>query len=139
MRFTQDKKHRLIVLDDLITEVSSSQTIQDNFCQFCHRRNCSVIYITQNLFNQGKCSRTIALNTHYIILLKTLRNRSQIAYLSRQLFPHSSHLLEEAYDHCMQQPYSYLVIDLSPHSLDEYRVRTHIFPGEYPLIFVSSK
>ena len=136
--FAADGQHRFIVLDDLISEVTKSQTMQDLFCQYCHHKHISVAFITQNLFQQGKFARTIALNTHYIILLKSLRNRSQISYLGRQLFPESSHLVNEAYEDAMATaPYSYLCVDLSPHSNDLYRVRTNIFPGEDTIIYMS--
>ena len=134
-QFTPNSAHRLIVIDDLVSEVTKSQTMQDLFCQFCHHRNLSVMFITQNLFQQGKCARTIALNTHYIILLKNMRNRSQISHLGRQLFPGKSHMLDEVYEDCMKEPYSYLVVDTSPHSQDENRLHMHIFPGECPVVY----
>ena len=34
-------------------------------------------------FAQGKCERTIALNTHYIILFKIMRDRQQIVNLGK--------------------------------------------------------
>ena len=136
-QFAADARHRIIVLDDLIAEVTKSQTMQDLFCQFCHHKHITVLFLTQNLFQQGKYARTIALNTHYIILMKSLRNRSQISYLGRQLFPENSHIISEAYQDSMkQQQFPYLVIDMTPHSKDMYRIRTNIFPGEYPIIYI---
>ena len=134
-QFTPNQEHRLLILDDLISDVVKSETMQDLFCQFCHHRKLSVIFVSQNLLQQGKFARTIALNTHYVILLKNMRNRSQIAHLGRELFPKNPHLLIEAYEDCVQVPYSYLVVDLSPHSEDQYRLRTHIFPGEDTVIY----
>ena len=134
-QFTPDNNHRIIILDDLMSEVTESKTMQDLFCQFCHHRKITVIFITQNVFVQGKHARNIALNTHYFILLKNMRNHSQIKFLGQQLFPHKSKLLSEAYEDAMKEPYAYLVVDTSPHSTDQFRVRTHIFPGEYPIVY----
>ena len=47
----------------------------------------SVMFLTQNLFQQGKCAHTIALNTHVLILMKNMRNASQIGHLARLLYP----------------------------------------------------
>ena len=133
---TQDGRHHLLILDDLMSEVAASKTVQDLFCQFCHHRNVSVIYITQNIFQQGKCARSIALNTYYLILMRTLRAASQISHLGRQLYPGNGNMLEEIYRDCTQEPYSYLVIDLSPQSEDKYRLRTRIFPDEDPVVYI---
>ena len=134
--FTQDGQHHLLILDDLMSEVAASKTVQDLFCQFCHHRNVSVIYITQNIFQQGKCARSIALNTYYLVLMRALRAASQISHLGRQLYPGNGSMLEEVYRDCTQEPYSYLVIDLAPQSEDKYRQHTHIFPDKDPIVYV---
>ena len=89
----------------------------------------SVMFLTQNLFQQGKCARTIALSTYVLVLIKNLRNASQIAHFASQLCPNGKGMLEEVYEDCMKTAYGYLVIDMSPQTDDQYRLRTHIFPG----------
>ena len=64
----------LLVLDDLMSRVTSSEAMSDLFCQFCHHKNISVIYI-------------------------------------------------------------YLVVDMSPATLDLYRLRTHIFSDRDTVIY----
>ncbi|KAG8239773.1 hypothetical protein J437_LFUL019375 [Ladona fulva] len=59
------KAHRLICLDELMMEIDSS--IVNLFTKGAHHWNLSVIFITQNLFHQGKGHRDISLNSHYII------------------------------------------------------------------------
>lgn len=93
--------------------------------------------MTQNLFQRGSRSRTIALNTYYLVLMKKVRDASQIAFLGRQLFSGHSNFLTEAYADATKSPYGYLLVDTSPHSEDKYRLRTHIFPGEDPIIYQS--
>lgn len=93
--------------------------------------------MTQNLFQRGSRSRIIALNTYYLVLMKNVRDASQIAFLGRQLFPGHSNFLTEAYAYATKSPYGYLLVDTSPHSEDKYRLRTHIFPGEDPIIYQS--
>ena len=41
-------------------------------------RNASVVYITQNLFQQSKSSLTIILNAHYLVLFQIPRDKMQI-------------------------------------------------------------
>lgn len=137
--FSIEQNHSLIVLDDLMHQVSQSPEMELLFTQGCHHRNLSVIFITQNIFQQGKFSRTIALNTHYLILFRNLRDASQVNNLGRQLYPGKSHILTEAYREATNLPYGYLVLDMSPHSEDKYRMRTRIFPGEDTIVYTPSK
>ena len=133
---TMDRKHALVILDDLMSHVTQSPDMETLFTQGCHHRNMSVIFITQNLYQQGKAARTIALNTQYLILFRNIRDASQISHLAKQMFPGQGHTLVEIYQDCTKKPYSYLVIDMSPQSEDKYRLRTNIFPGEDPLVYI---
>lgn len=135
--FTKDRKHRLIIIDDLSHQLLNNQEMELLFIQGCHHRQLSVVFMTQNLFQRGSRSRIIALNTYYLVLMKNVRDASQIAFLGRQLFPGHSNFLLEAYADATKSPYGYLLVDTSPHSEDKYRLRTHIFPGEDPIIYQS--
>ena len=133
--FSEKRKHLLVILDDLMSEVGQSHEMERLFTQGCHHRNLNVIFITQNIFQQAKCSRTIALNTHYLGLFRNLRDASQVSHLGRQLFPGKGQVLVDAYQEATRLPYGYLVIDVSPHSQDQYRLRTRILPGDDPIIY----
>ena len=65
-----DGKHHIICLDDLQQEVANSKGATKLFTQLSHHNNLSIIYLNQYLFYQGKCMRTLNLNTDYTILLK---------------------------------------------------------------------
>ena len=54
-------------------------------------------------------------------------------------YPGQAGMLEEIYQDAMREPYGYLVIDMSPHAQDEYRLRSKIFPGEDPIIYIPRK
>ena len=125
--------HKLLVLDDQQLNALNSSIIAEIFTKYSHHKNLSVILILQNLFHQGKYSRDISLNTHYFILFKNPRDINQIQVLGRQLGM-TNHLVK-AYTKATKDSYSYLMIDLSPHSNSEYITRTHIFPGEHPTIY----
>ena len=134
--YTQDRQHRLIILDDLMQQVLKNDDMELLFTQGCHHRRISVIFITQNLIPQGKNSRNIALNTWYLVLMKNLRDALQISYIGRQIFPGKPKYIQEAYEKSMKEKHGYLMLDLSPHGDEKYRVRTNIFPGEFPTIYL---
>jgi hypothetical protein len=81
-------KWNLIVLNDLIAQSSKDKRIADIFTKGSHHRNLSIIYIVQNIFfHQGKETRNISLNAHYIVLFKSSRDKQQISMLARQINP----------------------------------------------------
>ena len=86
-----------MVLDDLIDSVSSDKEMEKLFVLGAHHRRLIVIYINQNVYCKGSKSRTISLNTHFMVLMKNPRSLSQIICLSRQVFPGKSSLLVDAY------------------------------------------
>ena len=63
----------LIVLDDMMKELSNDQRITNLFTKGCHHRNLSVIFILQNIFHRGKELRDMSLNCHYLVLFKSPR------------------------------------------------------------------
>ena len=124
--------HTVICIDDLACEASKNKVVENLFTRISHHNNITPILLTQNLFYQGKHMRTIALNTHYTILLKNPRSSSQTRTLQSQTGLKN---LVEAYNDATKEKFGYLIIDLHPRSSEEHRLRTHIFEGEYPIIY----
>ena len=52
-------KQNVIVFDGQMIDASKDKRIVNLFTRGSHHRNLSVIYIVQNLFHQGKGSRSI--------------------------------------------------------------------------------
>ena len=72
-------KRNVPVFDDLMTEAKCDQRIADLFTKGSHHRNISVVYLTQNLFPQGKACKDIILNTQYMVLFNNPMDRQQVA------------------------------------------------------------
>jgi hypothetical protein len=125
-----DHKSRILVLDDLMTQ--QNQDFIDLFTRISHHNNVTVIYLTQNLFNSKKGSRDISLNAHYIVFFKNPRDKNQISYLGRQVFPENQKYLQEAFRDATSVPHGYLMLDLSQETEDDYRLRTNILPKDTP-------
>ncbi|KAF4520551.1 hypothetical protein B566_EDAN008750 [Ephemera danica] len=125
---------RLVVIDDQMRECNDH--IVDLFTKGSHHRNLSIIYITQNVFHQGKGQRDISLNSHYLVALKNPRDRQQILHLARQICPENPRYVQESYFDATSQAYGYLLIDMKQDTPDEYRFRSHIFPGEKNIVYV---
>ena len=122
----QSFKPHLIIVDDLMHEMSNNKEMSDWFSKYSHHNNISVMFVVQNLFFKGNLMRTISLNAQYIILLKNARDRNQVAHLGRQLFPNKSKMFINVYNDATTQPYGYLVIDTTTTTPDKYRLRRRL-------------
>ena len=133
----EDKINRLCILDDLMSE--TDQNVTHLFTKGSHHRNISVIQIVQNLFGNYKNQRTISLNAKYLVTFKSPRDKAQILYLGKQMYPGNSHYVTSAYQSATEDPHSYLLFDFTQHCPEFMRLRTRIFPGETQIVYVPSK
>lgn len=117
----------IIVLDDLIHESKSSQDVTSMFTRAAHHKPCFIIFIMQNLFPPGKESRTRSLNTHYYVIFKNPRDKSQVEFLARQIFPRHPKTLTRIFEEATEKAHSYLFVDLTQECPDKYRFRTNLF------------
>ena len=53
------EQRNILVLDDQIGVASSRTSVVNLFTKGSHHRNLTVIYLVQNVYNQGKSQRTI--------------------------------------------------------------------------------
>ena len=132
-------KNNLLVIDDLMTEASSNTQVQMAFTKFTHHRNLSVLYLVQNLFFQGKSCRTINLNANYMLLFKSPRDKQQIRVLASQMFPGNVKYFMECFDDATAKKYGFLLVDLKPQTPDDYRLRSGLFPWEWPAVYLVKK
>jgi hypothetical protein len=137
---TFDSRHRnVLVLDDQMENAAAHRkgsTITKYFTQGSHHRNLTVIYIVQNLFSQAKSTRTISLNSHYLVLFKNPRDKTQIRTLAIQMYPKNFEFLVDTFEDATSEPYGYVHLDLHPQTPDILRVRSDIFNKSSPLIYV---
>ena len=75
------------MFDDQMIDASKDKRIVNLSTLGFHHRNLSVIYIVQNQFHQRKGSRSISLNSHYLLLFKNPRGTVQILTLAKQMYP----------------------------------------------------
>ena len=120
----------LIVFDDQMIDASKDKRIVNLFTRGSHHCNLSVIYIVKNLFHQGKGSRSISLNSHYLVLLKNPRDKLQILTLAKQMYPGQTDFFLNQCEVAVKRPFGYLLIDLKTTTQDNCRLRTNVLPSE---------
>ena len=120
-------KNNLVIMDDLMQEAGNDNTIYNLFTVDSHHKNISVFFLTQNIFPKEKNARTISLNCNYIILLNNPRDKAQVSYLGRQMFPEHSKYFNEAFKDAVDSvKYGHLLVDLSQTTDNKYRLQTNI-------------
>ena len=68
-----------------------------------------------------------------MVLFNNPRDRMSIAQLAKQVFPGRVNLLNSAYQQATKERgYGYLLLDFHQRQDDRVRIRSHIFPKEYP-------
>ena len=89
-----------------------------------------MLHLVQNLFPKNKESRTISLNSQYMVVFKNPRDASHMSHLARNMYPGRVKFVQEAFKDSTSVPYGYLLVDLKQDAPEDMRLRTAIFPDD---------
>ena len=95
--------------------------------------------LTQNVFHRGKHSRTISLNSNYLILFKNPRDKLQVNILAQQIFPGQKSFFLESFEDATADPHGYLIVDLTPRCPESYRLRSGVLPEQHPAVYLPKR
>lgn len=123
---------KIVVFDDYLDEVGPALTYL--FTVLTHHHRCFTIFLSQTLFDRKNDLRTLSINTQYMVLFNNPRDRMSVSQLAKQVFPGKVGLLNQAYRKVTSgRGYGYLLLDFHQRQDDRLRIRSHIFPLEYPM------
>lgn len=122
------RPHSLLICDDMMSEIGSSEFVRDVFTRLSHHLKVSTILLLQNATAPGKYNATLCRNAHVSVLMKSPREAYTIRALGMQLGDYKN--LVSAYRDATQEPFSYLVCDTHPNAIANYKYRTKIFPDD---------
>ena len=124
--------HGMFIADDKAGEIGTNKFFYDLLTRMAHHLRLSTLLIVQDAALNGKLRSSILKNTHVNIVMRSPRERMYLRNLAIMLNDYKC--VMEAYDDCMKEPYSYLIIDTHPNSCDEYRYRSKIFKHDGPCV-----
>lgn len=124
--FLEKHKPDVLVVDDMMSEKANDPFMHNLFTKVSHHKRITVIFITQNMYEKGQCK--MKRNAHYLVIMRSPSDKSQIMTLARQLYPGSSKFFLEAYNDATAKKFGYLFIDVSPNSEEDKRLQTDILP-----------
>jgi hypothetical protein len=125
----------LLIFEDLFLEALSSKYFMDLTTKIAHHSNASVIYTSQNMYQQSRWAKSISNQSKYIVLFKNVRDVNQIKYLGQQVLGSNGggQMLNRVLnDVTKDNKFGYLILDLHPFGDDRFRIITKIFPHESP-------
>ena len=118
----------VIVVDDLNRQAFSNDYFATLFDGASHHKRANVIAISQNCYDRGTQYRQAMLNTRYLVLLSSARDKRVLSHINSQIFPNYKGLLSDVYSKVIESaPYEHILIDLSPYVQPELRLRSSIF------------
>ena len=127
--------HSCVVLDDMADQIDGT-FLGALFTRISHHRNISIIFLLNNLFYKGlKTMRLVSLNTHYMVIFKSPRDKDSIATIARQMYGPDYKLMVQAYKDATEKKFGYLIIDSKSDTPEPIRLRTHIFEDS-PICYV---
>ena len=91
------------------------------FTEGSYHRNISVIFIVQNLRHQGRRSRSLNMNTQYLMLYKNPRDMQQIKTIAQQMYPTNWRCFLAYFEMEMSRPYGKVIINLHPETKEKDR------------------
>lgn len=121
----------MLIIDDFGQHLN--QSYGDLFTVKSHHRNCSVILLTQTLFDKNPVYRTISLNTIYLTVFKNPRDNNQITALAKQIGTTNAPAVVKIYHEVTEEPYSYLFVDCHQTTKKNTKYRINILPQEAPM------
>ena len=68
----EPSERNLLILDDQMSDASNTKSLANLLIKGSHHRNVTILYLVQNIFDQGRRSRTVSLNSHYTVVFLTL-------------------------------------------------------------------
>lgn len=132
--FSSFPRNSLIICDDCTKEGANSDTIYKASLMGTHHLQQSLLLILHNIFTPGRNFKSVSVNSHYYVLFRSPRDRSQIDIFFRQLEPKRWRQLRDIYDQeVVAIPFNYLLIDCHPASAAElapFRFKNNIFPDD---------
>ena len=115
----------VVVFDDLMDVSLSNQNIMDMFIAKSRHQNISVILTMQNIFYQGVKSRSIQLNSQYMVLFKNEHDRHQLKKIAKQMYPQKWKNFMENFEHETSKPFGKVILALHPNTSEKQQLENN--------------
>ena len=122
-------EYTVMVIDDLMEEVSKSKTAMDIFTKHSDNRNMSVLFLVQKSYGWTLNTRVNSQNAHLMILFKNPRDAYSVQTLGRQIYPRNHKCFS-------LRPHSYRVVNSDQRQDDRMRVIGNLCKEANPAVYL---
>ena len=131
--FSTLPQNSLIIYDDLMNECGRSDTFMKLFSVIARKRNLSVIFIVQNIYDGNKQFRNIRLNATGFMLFNFYADKDVNKRMLRDLNV-QSHVPKHLMDQIYSRPFSYIYVDIHPERKSNFDiVKSNIFDKNFSI------
>lgn len=128
----------LLFIDDMMNSISND--LVEIATIHARHNNCSLFIMLQNFFNNNASIRQIRLNSMYLHIFSNPHDNLSFSILCRQILGTDYKWLVAAFrELCVSHPYACLLIDLTQKRTNALRIRTNIFPHQFPMTVYMKK
>lgn len=110
-------KKCLLILEDMISDIFSSEYCSRLFTSISSHSNVSILTTSQNYFEQGKFAKTILRNQTFYVIFNSRGDNQSVSLISKKMFPYSKNFLNHCFNwldqRITEQYKKYLFIDCS--------------------------
>ena len=132
--FSSLPKNSLIIFDDMMHECGNSNKIMQLFSVIARKKNLSVIFVVQNIFDRGKQMRNIRINATGFILFNFYSANDITHRLVRDIGLKNI-LTKRLLDSIFDKKFSYIYVDLHPERHSSFEsVKTNIFDTYFSIL-----
>ena len=111
--FSSLPRNTLIIYDDLMNECGNSKDIMKLFSVIARKRQLSIIFLVQNLFDRTQQFRNIRLNATHLVMFKFHAAQDVQIRLLRDLG--MQHFIsKQSLARVFSSPYAYIMLDIHP-------------------------
>ena len=132
--FSSLPKNTLLLFDDMMTECGKSDEIMKLFSVIARKKNISIIFLVQNVYDNSKQFRNIRLNATGFILFKFFAANDVNNRILRDIGANtlvSKTLLDKVYS----KNYAYIYVNVHPNRHSEFEtIRTNIFSPFFTIL-----
>ena len=126
LSFLEEKRPAVVVLDDLMFQISKDMRVAEMFTTHSHHLGFSVFFLTQNITSKGRGIVEVNRNTKYLILFKNPRDGHAVNTVGRQIMNDNKRHFREVFNDATKNPFGYLIIDCHSETPREFLLRTNI-------------
>lgn len=135
----EPRLRNVLVLDDVMGSSKNDAALSDLFTKGASHRNLSVIFITQNLYFQGKAAIDIRRNSQYVVLFRCRQDKKTISQYANQVFPDNPKFMLNAFNDATSVNHGHLLVDLKPTCPDEFMLRSNVLRDDAVVYMTPAK